>query len=101
MKRIVLFLLLLCFVSQLKSQNNCYRERGRSIYDIDTGCLRVLPTDIYDTALLALSYIPNENTPIITIHLSISMYGVKMMEQAIGGRTLPHSGTVCNWFLII
>lgn len=51
MKKIVLFSLVICIMSQLKSQGDCYRERGGSIYDVDTGCLRVLPTDIYDTAL--------------------------------------------------
>lgn len=50
MKKIVLFSLVICIMSQLKSQGDCYRERGGSIYDVDTGCLRVLPTDIYDTA---------------------------------------------------
>lgn len=46
MKKIVLFSLVICIMSQLKSQGDCYRERGGSIYDVDTGCLRVLPTDI-------------------------------------------------------
>lgn len=74
MKKILIFLVLLCSLSQLRGQNECFWVRERSVYDIDTGCSWVLPSDIYDTALLALSYIPNEYSPIITIPVNIHIW---------------------------
>ena len=74
MKKISILLVLLCSLIQLKGQYNCLFEKERSVYDIDTGCSRVFPSDIYDTNLLALSYIPNESTPIITIPVNINIW---------------------------
>ena len=37
-------------------------------------CSRVKPVDIYDTGLLALSYIPNDSTPIKTIPVIINVW---------------------------
>ncbi len=43
-------------------------------YNTRGGCTRVVPTDIYDTGLLSLSFIPNDSTPLITIPVNINVW---------------------------
>ena len=73
MKKIVLFSLLFVVVlNSTYAQYVCYSS-GEN-YDFRNGCSRVYPNDIYDTGLLALSYIPNDSTPIITIPVNINIW---------------------------
>lgn len=72
MKKILLPLLLMTFLNNSYAQYICTGS-DKNI-DFRGGCDRVKPTDIHDTGLLILSYVPNDNTPEITIPVNINVW---------------------------
>lgn len=65
MKKLILPLLLIAFLNNSFAQYTCIG--AEDVADFRSNCTRVTPTDIYDTGLLALSYIPDNSTPVVTI----------------------------------
>ena len=72
MKKVLLPLLLIAFLCNSYAQYVCLGTEETN--DFRDECTRVFPIDIYDTEMLALSYIPNESTPIITIPVNINIW---------------------------
>ena len=72
MKKLLLPLLLMAFLNNSFAQYTCIGTEENT--DFRGNCTRVTPTDIYDTGLLALSYIPDNSTPIVTIPVNINVW---------------------------
>ena len=68
--RAILFTILTCQTA------NAQLDDYRNIKYVDrvSGCIRVKPTDHYDTALFISSYIPDQYTPVVTIPVSIHVW---------------------------
>lgn len=67
---LILALLIGCFVTKAQYFCNDSVEIENRYYD----CIRVKPTNNTDTALFISSYIPHENTPIVTIPVNINVW---------------------------
>ena len=72
MKRLFFFISLVVFCFTAKTQS--FICGSVETVSRVTGCIRVKPTDHYDTALFISSYIPDQYTPVVTIPVSIHVW---------------------------